>query len=798
MSTLRRRLAIGCIGAMLASTACGQSAARIVESVDVLRAPTHIDVALLFNCHIRYVTHAPAAEGEEIRIRVSLAADCGSSGSLRGESPPVPADGEILRSVELTALLANEAQLVVRWNRTEKFVLIPTSDQQGLRIRLVRPGREAFDSRVVISEPAGDLTTAYAINLDSARQPFEPGAVTAAASALGVPAYVSEIDIEDVHWYRLRLGPIAVRSIAERKLLEAQVHYPRAWLAIADETITDSAFASAAPVAAASAAGSSAAAGDERAANLLYAEAREQFRRKNYDAAIESLTKLLAAPAFSRRADARELLGLARERNGQLAHAKAEYEAYLREFPTQSNASRVRRRLHALRTAALAGRAADGTGFDDGTGWRMFGGVSQFYRRDTNQIDSATSSTGFISQNALLNDFDGVARRRGLDFDMAARLSAGYIYDLLPDGPGSQVRVSTAFVELADRDRGWSGRLGRQSHSGGGLLGTFDGAYGTYPLMPHLIVDAAVGFPVERSRNPPNADRMFEALSIGFGVFDDAWEPGLYIVNQGYDGEIDRQAVGAELRYFRPGRTLVGFADYDLHFQELNSAVMIGTLALPWRWTVSLDLEHRKSPVLTTRNALIGQPARSVDDLLDLFSSAEIRQLAIDRSADYDIYGLTLARPVGEKLQLTLNASSLESGATPPSGGVEGIPSVGRELVLSTQLLASSILRAGDVSILAVRSQTGGSIETASFGVSSRVPIWADWRFGPQLRIDRRTFTLDETTQWIYAPSLRLSLQKRRLLIELEGGGELASRELADSKEDVTRYYVMLGYRYSF
>jgi hypothetical protein len=52
--------------------------------------------------------------------------------------------------------------------------------------------------------------------------------------------------------------------------------------------------------------------------------------------------------------------------------------------------------------------------------------------------------------------------------------------------------------------------------------------------------------------------------------------------------------------------------------------------------------------------------------------------------------------------------------------------------------------------------------------------------------------------QWVYAPSLRLSLLRTRWLIDLEGGGELASRQLADSKEDVTRYYVMLGYRYNF
>jgi hypothetical protein len=107
-------------------------------------------------------------------------------------------------------------------------------------------------------------------------------------------------------------------------------------------------------------------------------------------------------------------------------------------------------------------------------------------------------------------------------------------------------------------------------------------------------------------------------------------------------------------------------------------------------------------------------------------------------------------------------------------------------------------MRTGDVTVLGVRQQTGGTIETASLGVSSRIPVWGDWRINPQLRADRRLFTLDDTTQWVYVPSLRISLQKRHLLLELEGGAEFASRELATTREEITRYYVSVGYRWTF
>ena len=61
----------------------------------------------------------------------------------------------------------------------------------------------------------------------------------------------------------------------------------------------------------------------------------------------------------------------------------------------------------------------------------------------------------------------------------------------------------------------------------------------------------------------------------------------------------DRQAIGTELRYFRPGLTFVGLVDYDIHFGDLNDVLLLATAALPARWTMSANLDHRKSPGLS-------------------------------------------------------------------------------------------------------------------------------------------------------------------------------------------------------
>jgi len=47
---------------------------------------------------------------------------------------------------------------------------------------------------------------------------------------------------------------------------------------------------------------------------------------------VELLSRLVHQPEYPARAEAQELLGLVRERAGQLAQAKAEYQAYLQRY----------------------------------------------------------------------------------------------------------------------------------------------------------------------------------------------------------------------------------------------------------------------------------------------------------------------------------------------------------------------------------------------------------------------------------------------------------------------------------
>jgi hypothetical protein len=330
------------------------------------------------------------------------------------------------------------------------------------------------------------------------------------------------------------------------------------------------------------------------------------------------------------------------------------------------------------------------------------------------------------------------------------------------------------------------------------LFGTFDGVSAGKQLRPRLRLDTAFGYPVETARQSFDTSRRFAGLSLDFGTFADAYDVAVYALTQQLLGESDRRAVGTELRYFRPGRTLVAMVDYDLQFKALNNAIVLATFALPGRWTVTANVDQRKSPSLSLRNALIGQTAQNFEDLLSFFSRSELEQLALDRSADSRLYSLSIARPLGERWQWTLDHSSFSTTGTPASGGVDEVPDSGSDNAISLQGLASSLFGGNDLSAIVVRHQTGETADTDSLGISTRFPIGRSWRLGPRLRVDQRQIHTDGSKQMLYVPTLRLDLVRARMMFECELGAELGRRVLDESEESTTRTYFSLGYRLNF
>ena len=782
-------------GALLAgSLAAGplHAQGRIIEDVVASEQRGYVSVTLLFSCSMRYMSHTPATDGEALQVRFSAAPDCGRT--TASEPPPLLAGAMgFVRSVDVVRPYGSDVEVRIGWSKPETFVLTPSMDGRLLRVRLLR----TETPQVTVKEMPQGVST-YAVNLVSSTTPFTPEALASAAQTAGARTYVSETVVDDQRWYRLRAGPFVNEAAAKKALANSRGEFPKAWVAISDDD-TLNATGIPAGVATVTSTGPQPNASmtpDEIRQTL--AQAKDAFRHKDYARAIPLLTQVTQQPEYPQRADAQEMLALARERSGQVAHAKAEYEDYLQRYPTGDGSIRVRKRLQALAWATRPGRNGT-TGSDaDESPWRIYGGFSQIYRQDQSHIESGLAVSDLTTQDALLNDVSLVARRHGERFDLTTRASAGYSYDMLADGPGSQSRVTMLFAEFADRIAGWYARLGRQAGGTAGLMGTFDGMQAGYQLWPRLRVNGFFGLPVDSTRAGPDSSRKFVGVSADVGTLANAWDLSFYAVDQQYSGVTDRQAVGTEVRYFRPGITLVGLADFDIHYSTLNTALLLGTFALPARWTLNFNVDHRKSPGLSTRNAMIGQPVRRFDELFGMYSPQQIEQLALDRTSESRTYSMGVSRPFGERWQWSLDASSMTLGSTRESGGIAATPSSGTDTAVSTQALGYGLFGRGDVTSLGLQYQTGDSAQMLSLGVGTQLPIGQRWRVGPRLRLDQRKLESDRSTSFVYSPALRAEMRGKHLTFEVEGGAEIGSRDVGTSSEDASRYYFSLGYRYDF
>ena len=808
-------LAIASLGVLLTGVAFGQigaapGAGRFVDIVEVTDHEDQVDLTIQFNCSVRYITHLPASEGKEVRVQLQPLADCGvfPGSQIASELPPISGGAGIVTAVRVDGDVPGQITLLFDFKKSERFVIAQGVDPRGLRMRLI--DRAVGHGKILLTQPT-DQVSNFAINLDSQPKPFDPQAVQIAHERLQAPAFVSEVVIDGEKWYRLRIGPIDRRAEADRLLNRALADYPRAWLAIGDDSVTTDPNATGAeaglpPV---ERIGSDPPLDPETIKSMM-AQVRAAMAAHDYPKAITLLTKLQRQPEFPERAHVQELLGLARERSGQLAHAKAEYEEYLRRYPHGEAAERIALRLRTLRAATAAARGgAQGSASD--TGWRITGGVAQLFRYDGTRVDNSTpvgnvppgtilppNSIQTTTDNSLFTDVDLLARRRGENVDWMARLSAGYDKSFVQNGLGDDRRVSIASIEMVDRSLGLLARLGRQTRNQDGVLGTFDGLFVSYQWRPAWGINVAAGYPVEETNSGVRTARRFESVALAFTPPGAHWDASVFTALQQYDGLRDRQAVGLEGRYLASWASLIAIVDYDTFYRSLNTGSLLGTLQLPARWSLSFDAERRNSPVLTTRNSLIGQPDTTLAQLEQVFTIQEIYQLARDRTPVTTDYSLTATRPLGQRFQFSTTVSATETGATPASGGVDAQPATGLELTYQAQIYTSSLWRTGDFSVLtATYSNTEiGKVEGVS--ASSRFPVSGAWRVGPRLTVDRRNLIIDGSTELTYIPSVLIDYQKDRRLLQFEVGGQIGKRDALLQSQDTKRYYVSLAYRISF
>ena len=807
-------------GAPAPAQVIGAGPNRLVSVIDISEHEDQVDLTMVFNCSMRFVNNLPASEGKEVRIQLAPLPDCGLSplALVATETPPVLGGAGIVRSARMEGIAPGQVTLTFTFLKSEQFVIAQGADPHGLRLRLINHKRQK--AQVLVGGQPAELA-AYAINLDSEPKAYPQADIDLAHQRLKAPIYVSQTTVNDETWYRLRAGPIADRKEADRLLQLALHDYPRAWLAIGDDSVTTGGGATSAqpealpPV---EKIGSDPPLQPEELKRLM-AQARLAMDKHDYKAAVTVLTKLQRQPEFPDRASAQELLGLARERSGELAHAKAEYEEYLRRYPHGEAAERVALRLRTLRNAearARTGREAPG----EVHGWEVSGDWSQLFRYDGQRITNGppppnTSSTvplGPLTQaeNAVFNDVDLLARDRGDTFDFIGRMSAGYDKSFQSSAAalGNPTRVSIASFEVLDRPLGLLARLGRQVSVEDGILGTFDGLSLSWQFKPSWSLNAAAGYPVEQLILAPQTQERFETLALAYAPPGAHWDGNIFASTQQFEGYKDRQAVGFETRFLAHNASLVTVVDYDTFYHSLNTASAIGTVTLPARWNVSFDAERRNSPVLTTRNALVGQPYADLNQLAYnlTLTPDQIYQLARDRTPVTDNYSITLNKPIGQRFQFTAIVTGTETGPTPASAGVAALSGTGLLLNYQMQLFANDLWRKGDFNVITLTTGDTEIGRVDSVAATSRFPIGGAWRLGPRFSVDRLTDASTGSTETTYIPSALLDWERGRWLFQLDTGAELGSRQAFlqlpngtfVQTQNTTRYYISISYRVTF
>lgn len=807
-----------------------------IESVLISRTADAAEVDIRFACRNRFRSQLSSASSAQVEITLIRMDWCANSGEVTREATRPPGRQlAALKKIGYTAQAGTEAVLSLQFDRAVLVTVEQSGDLHTLRLHVKVPAgsvpepasddqlpavaapvpptglspeqiarAEERARRAMEPRPAAPPAVAdFVLNLRSATTPIDLGAESKGIARSGQLVYVSDLAVDDQLWHRLRLGFFATEADANAALMRLRPQFPDAWVSrvsAAERRMAGTATVGIGPAVAVTASEDTGPLSDVQLTEML-AQARGAFLDHDYPQTIQLASRLLAVLPHAGTPEARELLGLARERNGQTAAALAEYQRYIADYPDSDGAVRVRQRLAALATALEQPRDTVRGKADPArdSAWEVYGGVSQFYRRDSVDFggDSAT-----VEQAALFSDADLVARYTGERFDFGSRATLAYTWDMSGSDPkpGNQTRVYNLYTELDDRETDLSARLGRQTLRNQGVLGRFDGAIVSWQWAPAYRLNLLAGFPVYSSEQSIDTSRNFYGFSVDVLNLLNGFDLNMYYNIQDVDGVSDREAVGAELRYFGGNKSFVSSVDYDIAYGELNSLVALGNWTFQDRTTVNARFDWRNTPYLTTESALVGQSASDIQGLLLAYTEGEIRQLALDRSGGMQSVAVGVARPLSERFQISADITASQYDATPASGGAQETPDSGTLTYSYLSLIGTSLIREGDISILGLRYSEGGSSKSTALFLDTRYPLTQSLRLNPKLLVSRREIGTGDATELLVRPGMRvLYRMARHFQFELEAGGEFGSYDNGGGEtNDSSGYYVYMGYSADF
>ena len=194
-------------------------------------------------------------------------------------------------------------------------------------------------------------------------------------------------------------------------------------------------------------------------------------------AAIEAFNSALNLPPNKYSQDAQVWIGIAREKSGQPAKAKLEYESYLKLYPQGTLTPWVKERLAKLNlilprpapTTAVkpAAPIVQPSEFHTST----YGSLSMYYYNGSSRTDTVSTVNGVQvptsltvnDQSALFTSVMTSLRSYNNEFDNRLVFQDMYLKNFLPNGQDKN-RLTAAYAEVKNRISNYSVRVGRRFH----------------------------------------------------------------------------------------------------------------------------------------------------------------------------------------------------------------------------------------------------------------------------------------------------------------------------------------------
>jgi hypothetical protein len=438
-----------------------------------------------------------------------------------------------------------------------------------------------------------------------------------------------------------------------------------------------------------------------------------------------------------------------------------------------------------------------------------FGGMSQVRTQDF-QNSPISGLPVLQSENTLsntdLNQFQSNVdlnwRYRDADKDMRFVFRDSSTMDLLPNGTNRN-RLTAMYFDQRSSVNGTNFRIGRQSPTGYGVLYRFDGIQGGYTFAPKWRVNAVYGKPsdelLDTTRSFYGASIEAEALTKELG--------GNIYFNQGMiDGEIDRQAVGTELRYFNGGVSMFGQVDYDQVLQGLNIVSLQGNWMFPDTSMVNFLYDRRAAPLRSLGNILFFQDpaaptiARTIRELLLTNSIDTLRTQVNAITAMQTQFMAGFTTPIAHNWQAGSNLNYTNVGEIAPVAVIlpTGQPSTGDLWSLGFQLIGANLYSVRDTHVYSANLLTGPTYNGLLLSYNNLSSLSEKWQLEPSLRYYAQTDNTDtKTVRW--TPGVRVTYRVRQQVsLETEAVYEIAEVNGPLRQESSNRLFYYFGARYDF